>query len=194
MVKKILVPVANGIEELEAVTLIDVLRRAGTKVIVASVSEKLITASKNTRLQADVLITDCFDTTFDLIVLPGGLPGAEHLRNCVELTKMLKEQATSGRLYAAICASPAVVLKYHNLLDNKKATCYPSLLLELGESAVSDQSVVVDGNCITSQGPATALEFALKLVELLFSLEKATEVAAAMLVNKPNIAGEKDKV
>jgi 4-methyl-5(b-hydroxyethyl)-thiazole monophosphate biosynthesis len=116
-----------------------------------------------------------------LIVLPGGMPGAEHLRDSKELIEMLNEQAASGRLYAAICASPAVALKPHGLLENKKATCYPSLLSELDNP--EQAKVVVDGNCITSQGPGTALEFSLKLIELLFDKEKSREVAKAMLAS-----------
>ncbi len=186
MTKKVLIPIADGIEELEAVTIIDVLRRAGADVTVASVGQRQITASRAVKLVADKLICECVDQVYDLIVLPGGLPGAEHLRDCSELTKMLKDQAQadSGRLYAAICASPACVLKAHGLLDDKKATCYPSLASQLPDSESANQPVVVDGNCITSQGPGTALAFALKLAEILFGQEKAKEIANAMLVDK----------
>jgi len=181
MSKKILVAIADGTEELEAVTIIDVLRRAKADVTVASVNSKQVTASRGVKLVADVLIADCANQVYDLIALPGGMPGAEHLRDSKELTELLKAQAKSGRYYAAICASPAVVLNHHGLLDNKKATCYPSLLSELGR--IEEAKVVVDGNCITSQGPGTALKFALKLVELLLGKEKSMEVAKAMLVD-----------
>jgi 4-methyl-5(b-hydroxyethyl)-thiazole monophosphate biosynthesis len=183
MSKKVLVPVADGTEELEAVTIIDCLRRAGADVTVASVGQSQITASRGVRLVADALISDCTKVVYDLIALPGGMPGAEHLRDSGELAELLKAQASSGRFYAAICASPAVVLKHHGLLDGKKATCYPSLLSELDSS--DDAKVVVDGNCITSQGPATALPFALKLIEILFDKEKADEVANSMLAKQP---------
>lgn len=179
MSKKVLVAVADGTEELEAVTIIDVLRRAKADVTVASVDAQQVTASRGVQLVADALISDCVGNTYDLIALPGGMPGAEHLRGSKELIDMLKTQAASGRLYAAICASPAVALKPHGLLKDKKATCYPSLLSELDNP--EQEKVVVDGNCITSQGPATALEFALKLVELLFDKQKSREVAKAML-------------
>jgi 4-methyl-5(b-hydroxyethyl)-thiazole monophosphate biosynthesis len=179
MSKTVLVAIAEGIEELEAVTIIDVLRRAEADVTVASVGEKQVTASRGVNLVADAVLSDCLDRLYDLIVLPGGLPGAEHLRDSKELTELLKEQATAGRLYAAICASPATVLNHHGLLAGKKATCYPSMASEL-DNAV-DSRVVVDGDCITSRGPATALEFALKLVELLFGQQKSREVASAML-------------
>jgi len=179
MSKKVLVAVADGIEELEAVTVIDILRRAGADVTIASVSSNQITASRRVRITADAVISDCIDKTYDLIVLPGGMPGAEHLRDSKELAKMLKEQAEAGRLYAAICASPAVVLKHHGLLKGRRATCYPAMSSNL--DIWDDTKVVVDGNCITSQGPATAMEFALKLVELLVSPKKASEIAKVVL-------------
>jgi len=179
MSKKVLVAIADGTEELEAVTIVDVLRRAEADVTVASVYAGQVTASRGVKLVADAIISDCAGKVYDLIVLPGGMPGAEHLRDSKELTEMLKGQAASGRLYAAICASPAVVLKHHGLLEDKKATCYPSLLLDLDKP--EQAKVVVDDNCITSQGPGTALEFSLKLVEMLFGREKAREVANAML-------------
>ena len=181
MSKKVLVAIAEGIEELEAVTIIDVLRRAEGNVTVASVGSKQVTASRGVKLVADAVISDCVGSVYDLIVLPGGMPGAEHLRDSSQLTDMLKEQTASGRLYAAICASPAVALKPHGLLENKKATCYPSLLSELDNP--EQAKVVIDGNCITSQGPGTALEFSLKLIELLFDKEKSRQVAKAMLAS-----------
>ena len=180
MAKKVLVAIADGTEELEAVTIIDVLRRAGAQVIVASVGKLEIVCSRGVRLTADVLISDCKDSEYDLIALPGGLPGAEHLRDCAELIEMLKQQKNSPRLYAAICASPPVALQPHGLLEGRKATCYPAPNMEL--AARCDQKVVVDGNCITSQGPGTALKFSLKLAELLFGKEKTAVVAKEMLV------------
>ncbi len=182
MSKKVLVAIADGTEELEAVAVIDVLRRAEADVTVASVGEKQITASRQVKIVADELIFDCWEDTYDLIVLPGGMPGAEKLRDCEALIKMLKVQAEAGRYYAGICASPAVVFEPHGLLEGKKATCYPGLVSKLSDPQAAEQRVVVDGNCITSQGPGTAVEFSLKLVELLLSIEKANEVATAMLV------------
>jgi len=178
---KVLVAIADGIEELEAVTIIDVLRRAKTNVTVASVNSKQVTASRGVKLVADVLIADCANQVYDLIALPGGMPGAEHLRDSKVLIELLKAQAKSGRYYAAICASPAVVLEPHGLLTDKKATCYPSMAEKLDNW--QNEKVIVDGNCITSQGPGTALTFSLKLVELLLGEEKCKEVAEAMLVD-----------
>jgi 4-methyl-5(b-hydroxyethyl)-thiazole monophosphate biosynthesis len=182
MPKTALVVVADGTEELEAVTMIDVLRRAQAEVTVASVGKLNITASRGVKLVADRLINDCKESTYDLIVLPGGMPGAEHLRDCAALIEMLKKQKQAGRLYAAICASPAVALAPHGLLDDKQATGYPSMANQLPNQTKSDQRVVVDGNCITSQGPGTALEFAIELVRQLIDETKAKQVAEPMLV------------
>ena len=181
MGKKVLVAVADGCEELEAVAIIDVLRRAGAEVVVASVGELEITASRGVKIVADKVIADCANEAFDMIVLPGGMGGAEHLRDSVELIAMLKEQKAAGRFYAAICAAPAVVLQEHGLLEGA-ATCYPSLREKLKSVRAEDKSVVVSGNCITSQGPGTAIAFSLKLVELLFGGEMAKNVADGMLV------------
>ncbi len=182
MSRRVLVAIADGIEEIEAVTIIDVLRRAGAEVTAASVDKLQVAASRGVRLVADCLISDCTDTAYDLIALPGGMPGAEHLRDSQELTAMLKQQAEQGRLYAAICASPAVVLEHHKLIGQRRATCHPAFTEKIKNAEAIESRVVVDGNCVTSRGPATALEFALKLVELLYGGKKADEVALLMVV------------
>jgi protein deglycase len=182
MSKKVLVPIADGTEEIEAVCIIDTLRRAGAEVTVASVSGKLqVTASRGVKIAADALIGDCVGKTYDLVVLPGGMPGATNLRDSKELIGILKSQEQEGRLYGAICAAPAVVLQHHGLIGKRKATCYPSCAKELS-NADTGSRVVVDGNLVTSQGPGTAIEFALRLAELLFDKAKAVEVGKAMLV------------
>jgi len=184
MSKKVLVPIANGTEEIEAACIIDTLRRAGADVTVASVetASLQVSASRGMKLVADAGISDCVNQTYDCIVLPGGMPGAEHLRDSIPLIKLLKQQKQSGRLYGAICASPAVALQPHGLLDKTRATCYPGMRDKLVPAYASNDAVVVDNNCVTSQGPGTAIAFALKLVELLFGARKAREVADAMLV------------
>jgi len=184
MSKKVLVPVADGTEELEAVTIIDVLRRAEIDVTVASVQKLQVRCSRGTKIVADKPLVDCMQDTFDLIVLPGGIPGAENLRDSDDLKQMLADQKDSGRFYAAICASPAVVFQTHGLLQGKKATCYPVFAEQLADSFESGTRIVVDGNCVTSQGPGTALLFSLKLVSLLVGQKKADDVAAAMLVSQ----------
>jgi len=185
MPKTVLVPIADGTEEIEAVCIIDTLRRAGAQVTVASVMKNLqVKASRGVNLVADALIGDCVNHTYDAIALPGGMPGAEHLRDCAPLIAMLKQQREAGRIYAAICASPAIILHHHGLLKGKKATCYPGMGNDFADQSVMEQRVVVDGNCITSRGPGTAIEFALALIEALFDADKAEKVAAPMLVKR----------
>lgn len=180
MRKKVLIAIADGSEEMETVIPADVLRRAGADVTLASVNKLEITASRGIKLIADKLIAECEKENFDLIVLPGGMPGAEHLRDSVILKNMLQKQAAAGKLIAAICAAPVVVLQHHGLLDGKKATCHPALLHELKNS--SKERVVISDNIITSQGPGTAAEFALKLVELLIDAKTAQKVASGLVL------------
>ena len=180
MSAKILVPIADGSEEIEAVTIIDTLRRAGVSVTVASVNGLTIKASRGVVITADALIAECKDTAWDVVALPGGMPGAEHLRDSPDLTAILKVQAAANRPYAAICASPAVVLDPLGLLKGKRATCSPSY--RLTNAIFSEDRVVVDGNCVTSRGPGTALEFALALVEVLFGKAKSEQLAREMLL------------
>jgi 4-methyl-5(b-hydroxyethyl)-thiazole monophosphate biosynthesis len=182
MSKRILVPIADGTEEIEAVCIIDVLRRAGVSVTVASVGELQITASRGVKMVADRPIAECTGETYDMIALPGGMPGAEHLRDSRELEELLRRQAQDGRWYAAICASPVVVLRHHGLLEGRRATAHPSVADRLENKEAVEQRVVVDGNLITSRGPGTALEFTLKLVEALYDEQKAAEIGDHMLV------------
>ena len=171
MTERALVPIADGSEEIEAVCIIDTLRRAEVDVTVASVMGRLaITAARGTKIVADALIEECENETYDVIALPGGIPGAEHLRDCAGLVEMVTAQRDSGRLYGAICASPAVALLPHGLISGRRATCFPSYLPVLAEAAdveAVEDRVVVDGNLVTSRGPGTAIEFALMLVEVL---------------------------
>lgn len=181
MWKKILVPIADGTEELEAVSIIDVLRRADAKVDVASVGELQITASRGTKIIADTHISRCKENQYDLIALPGGLPGAHHLRDCEDLIEMLKKQKADGGWIAAICASPAVVFEHHGLLGELKATCHPAFAHEIKNKTSIESRVVVDDRCVTSRGAGTAVEFALTLVALLYDKERAMSVAEPML-------------
>ena len=183
MDKTVLVPVADGSEELEAVAIIDVLRRAGATVTVASVTgARQITASRGVVIVADALIEACAERAYDLVVLPGGIPGAEHLRDCAVLTRMLQRQHQQKRLVGAICASPAVVLEHHGLLAGRQATCHPGFVDRLTARDRVDARVVVDGNYLTSRGPGTAVEFALTLVERLYGKDKMEAVATPMVV------------
>lgn len=182
--KTVLVPLGNGTEEMEAVTIIDVMRRAGAAVTVASVESDLtVTCSRDVKIVADELISHAAKRLFDLIVLPGGAPGSEALKQSSDLRDLLQKQQSDDKPYAAMCAAPAVVLEAHGLLKGKKATAHPAFVSKLTDSSAAEQRVVVDGNLITSRGPGTALEFALTLVEKLYGSEKAKEVAMPMVVN-----------
>jgi 4-methyl-5(b-hydroxyethyl)-thiazole monophosphate biosynthesis len=183
MTLRALIVVADGVEEIESVTLIDVLRRAEIEVVVASIEiRRMITCSRGVRLTADAMLNDVLAQDFDLIALPGGMPGAQRLAEHLPLAQRVQQQARAGRFYAAICAAPALALQSYGVLKQRRMTCYPSFSDRLSGCTFVDQPVVVDGNCITSQGPATALEFALTLVEQLAGKATRKAVADAMLV------------
>ncbi|XP_057823621.2 protein DJ-1 homolog C isoform X3 [Cryptomeria japonica] len=178
----VLVPVANGSEEMEAVIVIDILRRAKANVVVASIEETLeVVGSRNVKFVADKLIEDAASSEYDLIILPGGMPGAKRLQKSVSLRKLLREQALSNRIYGAICASPVVVLETHGLLKGKKATAYPSFSGKLLDQGAVNAQVVIDGKLITSRGPGTAIEFSLAMVDKLYGKERAKNVSKGIV-------------
>ncbi len=183
METKVLVPVAEGFEEVEALSIVDVFRRAGVQVDLAAVGGNLqVTSSHDVKITADKLIEDCKDETYDLVALPGGIPGAENLRNSNVLAEILKKQNREDRLYGAVCAAPAVVLEHHGLLDGKKATCHPLFMEKLSDGDQAGMSVVHDGNCVTSRGAGTSIQFALEMLGILLGKEKKQEVAKGMVV------------
>jgi len=186
MTKKALIPIANGTEEIEAVTIIDVLRRASIEVTVAGVGdsgELHIIGAHGITIATDCTIDDCTSALFDLIAVPGGLLGSENLAANTALDRLLREQAEEGRLYAAICAAPMLVLSSKGLLKDKIVTGHPMFQQNIEAKEVNGESrVVVDGNCITSQGPGTALDFALELVEQLCGVVKREEVGSRMVL------------
>ena len=176
---QVLVPIANGSESLETVAIVNVLRRAGVAVTLASVEPTLtVSGTRELKLTADAFFKDVAARDWDAIVLPGGLPGAEALGKHAPLIERLEQQRAAGKLYGGICAAPAVALGRNGLLDGKRATGYPGID---GIAQRVDEKVVVDGNCITSQGPGTAIAFGLKLAELLVGAPKSKEVARTML-------------
>lgn len=177
-----MVAIADGTEEIEAVTIIDVLRRAGTNVTVAAVDHVNITASRDTRITADKLIGDCISETYDLIALPGGMPGAERLRDCTNLIDILRAHNALGKLIGAICAAPAVVLLHHGFLKGTQATCHPSFKERMPENIYCDTLVVESNNIITSQGAGTAMMFALKLVERLHGSDILKQVEQGLII------------
>ena len=182
-----LVVIAPGCEELEAVASIDILVRGGIKVASASVCPQgrlQVTASLGVKLVADVLLEEVAQQQFDLILLPGGLPGAEYLRDTPLLIDMLKAQQARGGWRAAICATPAVVLAHHDLIGPSKVTGYPGAEGKLPASGYRNESVVVDEaqRLITSQGPGTAVAFALAAVRMLEGKTIADKVAVGMVL------------
>lgn len=178
--KTALIVIANGSESLETVTLINVLRRANIKVTVAAVGDALaVTGTRDILLMATVRHADVASHHFDLIVLPGGDVGAKTLAAHAPLIQQLRDQRLAHRWTAAICASPALVLAAHGLLDGKQATGYPALRDALLHYV--DLPVVVDGHTITGQGPASSIAFALTCVEKLAGEPRRREVAEALL-------------
>jgi 4-methyl-5(b-hydroxyethyl)-thiazole monophosphate biosynthesis len=183
MSKRALITLAEGAEDLEVVTLLDVLRRAEVEVVLASIeSRRMVTCAHGSCLTADAMLLDVLAQDFDLIVLPGGMPGAQRLADHQPLAQRVREQAAQGKLFAAICAAPALALQGYGVLKQRQMTCYPAFSGQLSGCTYIDRPVVVDGNCITSQGPGTALEFALTLVEQLLGKARRASVASGMLV------------
>lgn len=181
--KAVLVPIGTGTEEMEAVITIDVLRRAGAAVTVASVENSLeVTCSRGVKLVADQLISEAAAQQYDLIACPGGMPGAERLRDSSTLSQLVKQQQAAGKLYAAICATPAVFFESQGILDGRKATAHPAFSDKLSNQEAVQQRVVVDGKLTTSRGPGTAFEFALALVKQLYGDDKVKEVAGPMVM------------
>lgn len=175
---KVLVPLAQGCEELEAVTVADILRRAGITVITAGLEAGAVRASRGMMLLPDATLDEVAGTEFDMIVLPGGMPGSEHLKNDGRIIDLLKNMAADGKYTAAICAAP-MALHAAGLLEGKRATSFPGVLDRLpGTHAYLNDKVVTDGNVVTSKGPGTAMDFALTLVELLAGRSRRDAVEA----------------
>lgn len=168
--KKVMVPLANGFEEIEALTVVDVLRRIGIKVDTVGVVSSMIIGSHGIKIITDKRLAEIEEDEYDAIVLPGGDPGYKNLAKTSKIIEILKKMNSKGKLIAAICASPSILAKA-GLLEGKRATIYPGMEKELPYPR--GDRVVIDGNTITSQGPGTAIEFALAIVEALVGKEKA---------------------
>lgn len=177
----VLIPLAQGCEELEAVTVIDVLRRAGITVVTAGLDEGRVKASRGVVLIPDTTLDEALNQSFDMIVLPGGLPGADYLNNDPRIHKLLKDMQQQGKYTAAICAAPKV-LADAGLLANKSATSYPGVLenMQVPNMQFVDVPVMKDGQVITSRGPGTAMDFALELVNTLVGRETRDKVEAGL--------------
>ena len=177
----VLVPLAQGCEELEAVTVVDLLRRAGIDVITAGLDAQPVRASRGVTLVPDMSLEAALQLEFDMIVLPGGLPGADHLRDDPRVIGLLKKMAAADRYTAAICAAPRV-LAHAGLLDGKRATSFPGALDVDAVPGIDYQEapVVMDDKVITSRGPGTSMDFALTLIETLVGKHKRDEVEAGL--------------
>lgn len=173
----VLVPLADGCEELEAVTVIDLLRRAGIDVTTAGLDGEVVTASRGVKLVPDTSLDEALRQEYDMVVLPGGAGGAERLGRDDRVRELLLRMADSERFTAAICAGPKV-LAGAGLLEGKRATSFPNardFVVEHGAD-YSEEPVVQDGKIITSRGPGTAMDFALSLIEQLAGKTKRREV------------------
>ena len=176
---KVLVPLAQGCEEVEAVIIIDLLRRAKIEVVSAGLDDQPVTASRGVRLIADITLDQALEQEFDMIVLPGGMPGMTHLKNDPRIIALLQKMARAGKYTCAICAAPAVLAEA-GLLAGKSATSYPGFLDNLPGVASKNDPVVRDGKVITSRGPGTAMDFALELIEVLAGKAQRDEVEAGL--------------
>jgi len=179
---RVLVPLAQGCEELEAVTITDLLTRAGIEVITAGLDEQAVVASRGLTISPQTSIEKVADQLFDMVILPGGLPGANHLRDSHTVQNILKNHADNNRYVAAICAAPKALVQA-GLLKNKTITCYPGALdaVNLEGIKLTDSALEIDGKIITSRGPGTAMDFTLSLIQLLESDAKKQEVEKALV-------------
>ena len=180
-IPRVLIPLAQGCEELEAVTIIDLLRRAEVEVITASLDDQPVTASRGTKLIADTTLDQMLSEQFDMVVLPGGLPGADHLNADSRIHAILKNTIENKNHVAAICAAPKV-LAQAGLLNGKKVTAYPGVLEALNNNdfTITGAAIEQDGKVLTSRGPGTAMDFALEIITCLLGDEKRQEVEVAL--------------
>ncbi|XP_058442655.1 protein dj-1beta [Malaya genurostris] len=182
MSKKLLMLLPSGAEEMEFVICVDVLRRCGVSVTIAGLGGKQITCSRDVVITADTTLNEASKGEFDAIALPGGLGGSKAMAESTQLGEVLKSFETNGKIIAAICAAPTVLLA-HSIALGKSLTSYPSFKDNLSDKYryIDDKRVVIDGNLITSRGPGTAFDFALKLAEILVGLDKVKQVSSGML-------------
>ncbi|OCG17950.1 MULTISPECIES: protein deglycase YajL [unclassified Gilliamella] len=183
MTKQALVFLSDGCEETEAVTTIDLLTRAAINVTTASISSsREIACSRGVTILAQKVFSDIQYIDFDVVVLPGGLKGAENFRDCPLLIEKLKQTHLNGGIVAAICASPAMVLQHHNLFPNANMTGYPTTKDAFKNWKADRVYFDKSNNVITSQGPATSIDFALKIIDVLLGRTKAAEVAEQLVL------------
>lgn len=185
MEKRVLVILADGFEEVEALAPIDVLRRSGASVTVAALQYKsgtsCVRGAHDVLVGCDALLSDVCTDRFDAIVLPGGMPGAKNLHESQTVTKVILDTFKRGDLVCAICASPAFVLAPTGVLEGKRATCYPGCEAVALNAVFGKERTVRDGNVITGAGPGTALEFGLLISEALFGKDVSSKIHSDMI-------------
>ncbi len=181
---RVAVILADGFEEVEAIAIIDVLRRAGIDTVIAGLHEGPVASARSVKLIPDALIDAVKAEEFDMIVLPGGQPGSDNLNADPRVKELLRSFSQKGKLTGAICAAP-YVLANAGVLQGKRATSYPSYKDKLGNAVYEEKAVVIDGNVLTSRGAGTALTFGLAIVEKLISKDKAEKIKDAMLIAAP---------
>ncbi len=177
----VLVPLAPGFEELEAVTVIDLLRRAQIEVTVAGLAPGTVKGSRGTVIQPDAALDEALARDYDMVVLPGGQPGANNLEADPRILDLLRRMTAQRKFTAAICAAPKV-LAAAGVLDGKRATSFPGTLdpAKFPRVQVEKLAVIADGRVVTSRGPGTAMDFALELIQLLTGRDKRDQVEAAL--------------
>lgn len=182
---RVIVFLADGFEEIEGLTVVDLLRRAGSEVVTVSVTgEKEIHGSHQIRVRADELFEETEFARGDVLVLPGGMPGTLHLGAHEGLAELLKRWNGMGERIAAICAAPSV-LGGLGILNGRNAVCYPGFEEKLTGAKTGTEPVVTDGNITTSRGLGTAIAFASELIALLFGEEKAREIEKSVIYTRP---------
>lgn len=183
--EKVLVMLAEGFEEIEALTIVDLLRRAGIPVFTVSIMQNAeVCGAHGVPVTADLLFGDIDFQEVRMIILPGGMPGTTNLMKYAPLTEKLQQFAKEGRPLGAICAAP-MALAAAGVLKGKKATIYEGMESQLKDAVPTEGNVVTDGSIITSKGPGTAMDFALALIRFLDSEDKEQEVAAGLLYRRP---------
>lgn len=180
---KVCVLLAPGFEEIEAITVIDVLRRAEIPTTVVGVEARSVTGSHAITVDADAVLGEVAEEVWDLVVLPGGMPGSANLRDSDAVQRLVTAQHERGARVAAICAAP-IALSRAGVLEGKRATSYPAFADQLKCGQYSEEPVVIDGNVVTSRAPGTALRFALTLVEQLKGADTAQRLADGMLTQR----------
>ncbi|HNW51201.1 MAG TPA: DJ-1/PfpI family protein [Prolixibacteraceae bacterium] len=181
--KKIMVHLATGFEEMEVIIPVDIWKRAGFQVQLVSVTgNKVVTGAHAIPIVADLLFEEADYSNADLLFLPGGMPGASNLDAHKGLQKKILEHNQKGKNLAAICAAP-LILGHNNLLKSKRATCYPGYEKDLWGAIVTGNSIEIDGNIVTGKGPGVAFEFAMRITEMFIGRDAAMKLAAAMQVS-----------